>query len=312
MTTPGNSILPAGVTKVIGSPLSGVGKEADRQFTLADVDPIGRSEVMIYGPVKAGKTVLAATFPPPFRWLAADGQTSLKSLRWAVKEGKSSITDPATQLVGYVPFEEMNGSYPKGDPMAFNRAIEMIGHWFSPGEVEKWEGGTLVLDGATEMSEWAMYQGLSLNVKLPDTKKPLSTSDKINRQAKARILTGQQDYKSAMALFEGMIQDVRSDCAKFNRNLVLICHEWTDTDDEGNVLRYQPLLIGQLRERLGKAFDDIWYIQTFAGVKGPEPKLLMQGDARHVGGTRWGSIMAATEDPDYRLMIAKVKKYHGL
>jgi hypothetical protein len=47
--------------------------EVSKIYSLEDVDPIGRTEVLIYGPPGGCKTSLTATFPPPFRWIDADG-----------------------------------------------------------------------------------------------------------------------------------------------------------------------------------------------------------------------------------------------
>lgn len=301
-------------TKVVGppSPVALRGEQL-KQYTLADVDPIGRTEVIIYGAPKAGKGVLASSFPPPFRWLAADGTTCLKSVRWAMMAGKSSIKNAATDLVAYTPHEDADkGVYPS-KATAYNKMVEMIQFWFSPGEVEKWEGGTLVLDSATEISEWTLNFGLDLNGQLPKPEKPLSTSHALNVRAKARIISGQQDYKSAMALFEGFLSDVRVECARHNRNLVVICHEWTEDreadDGTTTIVRYRPLLIGQLRERVPKSFDDIWHVEM---MNGKEVRLSVHGDPRHVAGTRWGQVPDLAKDPDYRRMIEKVRAFHGI
>lgn len=285
----------------------------DQQRTLESVDPIGRTEAMPYGPPGGGKTVLASTFPPPFRWIAADGETSLKSVRWAFKEGLTSLTS-MKDLVFYVPQEDYGkgeGGYPSV-AKAFNRMTDMIDFWFSPAEVSKWQ--TLVIDSATELNEWALNLALGLNRELPNTNKPLSVSHDVNKKAKARILTGQQDYKSAMALFEGWLYDVRVECAKHNKNLVVICHEWTETaeretDGSEIVLRYRPLLIGQLRDRIVKSFDDVWHVSM---RNGKEVEVMVHEDARHIAKTRWGQILKGMQPPDYRKMLAEVKKYHGL
>ena len=284
---------------------------ADQQFSLADIDPIGRSEVLIYAPPGGGKTVLAATFPPPFRWLAADGKTCLKSVQWAWKQGLTSIKDPATDLIGFAPTEVMKDALVV-DAVAFDHACDMIDHWFSPAEIVKWKGGTLVIDSGTTLDEWTLNKGLVQNSILPDPKKPLSRSHEINKKAMARIITGEQDYKSGMGLFYGFIQEVRVECAKHEVNLVLLCHEWTERSEEGNVISYRPLLTGQLRERISKDFDDIWYVEKLHGVRGPEFSVMAHGDPRHLGKSRWGTILDRTEPADFRQIIKKVKDFHGI
>lgn len=286
--------------------------ELDKQFSLADVDPIGRTEALIYGPPKSGKTVMASTFPAPFRWVAADGATCIKSLWWAMKTGLSTIRDPKTDVVAYVPQEDFaRGLYPD-TAKAFNRMTDMIDFWFSPGEVDRWQ--TLVLDTATEVNEWAMNMGLDLNSQMPTAAKPLSGSHTINKKAKLRIISGQQDYKSAMALFESFITDVRMQCARHGKNLVLLCHVWLETEEDKErgikrIVSYDPLLLGNLRQRFAKAFDDVWYMEVY---NGKEYKLLLHPDPTHNVGTRWGQVLDRTEPADYQKLIAKVRKYYGL
>lgn len=286
--------------------------EVGSLFTLADVDPVGRTEALIYGPPGSGKTVIAATFPPPFRWIAADGQNSLKSLRWSVKEGIASFSD-LSQLVGYAPAELVKGRY-IAKPQAFNQMTDMIDYWFKPAQVDSWQ--TLVLDSFTEINSWALDLGLDLNNQYPTATKPLSTSDKVNRQAMTRIITGQQDYKSAMGLIEGFLRNVRVECARHGKNLVIICHEWQDTAEgsDGSVVvtAVRPLLIGQLRDKVSKDFDDVWHMEKYNKGTGIELKVRMHGDNKTLAKSRWGTIMAREVDPDYRKMIAEVKKFHGL
>lgn len=307
MTAPqGGSILPGkGPAPTIGVPTQAA--EIGRQYTLADVDPIGRTEALIYGPPGCGKTVLASTFPPPFRWLDADN--GLKSIRWAYATGRTALTK-LEDLVAYRPTEALDGMYPNF-PKALDLACDMIAHWFSPGEVEKWN--TLVIDSATELNAWAIYKGLHLNGQYPTKNKPLSKSDEVNEQAKAMLVTGEQDYKSAMGLFMGVITDIRIDCAKFNKNLVLLCHEWKDFEETDNggqrLIACAPLLIGQLRTRIAKDFDDIWYMQVFNGT---EYKITATSSPTTVAKTRWGSIPDLMKEPDYRKILERVKAFHKI
>lgn len=310
----GNSVIGSSVILTPSTPTRltpAMAAEVGELFTLADVDPIGRSEVLIYGSPGSGKTVTAATFPPPFRWVAADGQSSLKSLRWAVKAGLASFTD-LTQLVAYAPAESIKGRY-IDKPRAFNQMTDMIDYWFKPEQVEGWS--TLVLDSFTEINSWALDLGLDLNNQFPTPNKPLSTSDKINRQAMTRIITGQQDYKSAMGLIEGFLRNVRVECAKHDKNLVILCHEWQDTaegqDGQTVVTAVRPLLIGQLREKVSKDFDDVWHMEKYSKAAGIEVKVRMHGDNKVLAKSRWGTVMPREVDADYRKMIAEVKKFHA-
>jgi hypothetical protein len=304
MTAPISTLTP---TKNIANERA----EVEKLFTLADVDPVGRTECMIYGAPGTGKTVFASTFPGPQRWISADGATSLKSIIWAIKAGKTALKDPK-DLVAYAPTEVPKGHY-IDTATAFNKMQDMIWYWFKPDQVDGWS--TLVLDSFTQINDWAMDLGLGLNTQYPTAAKPLSTSDAINRKAMTRLVVGQQDYKSAMGLIEGFLRNVRAECARHNKHLVILCHEHKDTAEGSNggevVVAITPSMIGQLRTKLVKDFDDVWYMEKYNESTGIKIKVNLNGSAKIVGKTRWGSIFTREQDPDYRTLIAEVKKFHG-
>lgn len=278
------------------------------EFTLDQVDPLGDIQVMLVSKPGGGKTVAAATFPPPFRWVAADGQNALKSVVWAFKAGLTSMTDPK-QLVGYAPVEIPDKGTYVANPRAFNDMCDHVDRWFQKGEIDKWRGGTLVLDSMTTINGWAMNLGLVVNKKFPSESKPLSGSHAINEKAKARIVTGQQDYKTSMAHVEGWLQDLRASCMKEKVNLVILCHEMAETDDDGNVLTYLPMLDGQLRTRVPKDLDDVWWVVAY---NGKDFKFQVHSDPKHPAKTRWGQCLNREEPADFRLLLKKVKEFHGI
>lgn len=284
--------------------------QVDQLKTLDEVNPVGRNEVMLYSPPGGGKTVMAGTFNPPFRWIAADGENSLKSLRWAFKAGITSFKD-LKELVFYAPTEVVKGRY-IGPAQAFNLMTDMIDYWFKPEQVDSWQ--TLVLDSFTEINTWALDLGLGLNTQYPKPDKPLSTSDAINRKAMTRLVTGEQDYKSAMGLVEGFLRNVRIECAKHDKDLLVLCHEWQDysEDKDGNrvITAIQPAMIGQLRTKIVKDFDDVWHLEKYSRAGGLEIMADMQGDSKVIAKSRWGTIMPRSVPADYRAIIAEVKKFH--
>lgn len=310
MTTPEK--VTATPTIKLATPSTSRKSDASDELTLADIDPVGRMEAMLYGPPGSGKTVMAGTFPGPFRWI--DTGTEVKTLRWAIKEGRMSITDMKDIRI-FRPYEELDGQYPSrkaGAVSAFDKITDKMDFWFGA-DVANWE--TLVIDSFTDINEWSLNKGLYLNSTLPTKERPLSTSERVNQQAHFRILTGQQDYKSAMGLCDGLITDIRIECAKYNKNLVVNCHEYTEEreKDDGTteVVRYLPLLIGQLRTRLPKSFDDVWYCRVDSSVTPIKATVQMLPDPRHYAKTRWGTIVKREEPSDFRELIKKVRAYHN-
>jgi len=275
-------------------------------YSLEDVEVLGPGGYVIYGEPGSGKTVLWSTFTPPFRVI--DGDYGLKSLHWAFKSGKSALHCAGRHCIeAYRPIEK--DTYPV-QPEALDRMCDMIAHWFSPAEVNNWQ--TLVIDSATEANMWAIYKGLHLNGQLPKPEKSLSVSDSINERAKSLVLTGQQDYKSAEGLFMGAITDIRVDCAKYGKDLVLVCHQWNDTEEKDGVVRIigsRPWLIGQLRTRIVKDFDDVWHTQMY---NGKDCRIQMHESPTIIAKTRWGSIPEIEKDMDYRKMMERVRAFHGI
>ena len=292
--------------------------EISELFTLADVDPVGRFEGLIVGVPGSGKTVVASTFPSPFRWIAADGKTCIKSVRWAYKAGLTSLTDPKN-LVAYTPAEEVKSGHYAENATAFNKMTDMIDYWFSEKDVDNWEGGTLVIDSASEVNEWTMNLGLNINGANPTPNKPLSKSHEINKAAGLKIVSGQQDYKSSMALFESWLSDVRKECAKHNRNLLILCHEYEEDeailDGQGNatggrrITGVKPALHGALRDRIPKSMDDVWFMRAY---NGRDFKVQLHADSTRQAKTRWGQVVNKEEPADYRQIIKKVREFHGL
>jgi hypothetical protein len=285
--------------------------ELDKQFTLESVSPVGPFQAVFFGPPGTGKTTAAATLPSPFRWIDADGGNGLKTLRWAQKAGLTTLKDlTAESLIAYKPAEEFEEGYVK-DPKALDKMADMTNHWFKPTERDKWQ--TLVIDSITEVNMWCIYKGLHLNGQLPTHAKPLSKSDEINEKAKTMLLTGEQDYKSAQGLFIGWLTEVRLHCTKYEKNLICTAHEWRDEveKEDGSMMvrSVAPWLIGQLRNRIAKDFDDVWYFQLF---NGKEVKVQVQESPTVKAKTRWGQIVGPAEGPDYRVILEKVKKFHGI
>ncbi len=306
----GMSKLPPGPTPI--TRMDNRTPEIEAIFTLADVDPFGRTEALIWGPPGTGKTVIASTFPPPFRWIDADG--GLKSLRWAFKAGKTSLTK-LEDLVAYRPIDK-EGRYIE-NPDAFNKVLDMITFWFTEDERDSWN--TLVIDSWSALNIWALNLGLSLNFVLPKKEKPLSKSHGINLQAAARLIIGQQDYKSAQALLDDAVEQIRIECATHNKNLVMIAHEWTETSETTNqsgekskrIVGYKPALIGNLREKITKDFDEVWAMRAYSKAGAVDIKAQMHKDNMRYAKTRWGSMLDYEEEPDYRTMMKKVREFHS-
>lgn len=281
-------------------------------YSLADVDPIGSQfEALFYGAPKTGKTCMAAQWiRPPFRWLDADG--GLKSVRWAVKEGLTQIKDLNKDLIAARPIEQQDDATGYRKAEAFDKTCDIIDHWMNK-DRDNWN--TLVIDSFTEINEWAISKGLVLNASLPSENRPLSGSHKINLKARTRLIVGQQDYKSAQGLCSDFLNDTRVDCTKYGKDLIVICHRWTEEERDEHtgsrrVIAYMPLLIGQLRERMTTAFNDIWYFEMRRGTKGPECHIQFHADAKKYAGTRWGNCLNVTEPAIMKDIIAKVKTYH--
>lgn len=244
-----------------------------KMTTLADFTPSDYIHALVYGAPGSGKTVFAHTFPRT-RTLDLDG--GMGSVAWAIREG---IIDKKLEDIVYETIKETD--LKKGvvqSASALDWATDTLDKWLE--ERDEWD--TLIVDSATALNELVINKGLEANAKLG-----LSKSKAQAKTMGIRVMK-MQDWGAGMNLFSQFIEWIRSDLQ--DKNIVVVCHEYQNTDDAGNLIRVEPALIGQLRQRVAKDFGEVYHAEVTGSKDKPKFQLLTTQASRYVSKSRLGCL----------------------
>lgn len=248
----------------------------------------GPLQVLIYGAPGSGKTVLAHSFPRP-RTLDLD--RGVRSVINAVESGL--IPKPLMWQYETVLETDFSAYGRVKKATAFDQACKTVDRWLvAP---EEWD--TLIVDSLTSLNQFAINKGIE-NMDSLGLSKSMQQSNKVDMQ-----VVKLQDYGGAMMLINHMLDWLRG----LDKNLVCIAHEYEQTNKEGSVIRRQPLLIGQLRQRIIKDFDEVWY-SRIQGIRDSR-KFITQtaGDNTVVAKSRLGCFKAQEEFLTYDRILATLE-----
>lgn len=240
-------------------------------------------QVFMFAPYKAGKTV-ASHFMPRTRTL--DFDNGMQSVEWAIRKG---IIPKSLNEIAY---ETMASSAIK-DKDFLDRALNQVWKWVEEEDIpdEKWDRpypklwDTLVVDSMTPVNDSSITLALSENNRLGLSK---SWKDwQISEQHPLRVRpTRVQDYGAAASLEKDFIQELR----KLPKNLVVTAHERVEMDEDGNVRKVEPALVGQARMTVPALFDEVWYMRVEGARSNPKFVMQTSPDNLHRCGSRLGCL----------------------
>lgn len=236
---------------------------------------IKRLQVIIYGPPGKSKTVSAHSMP---NTRTIDFDDGMQSVEWAIRSG--TIKKEAHEIV----YETIVPAKAKADSiMMLDQATDAIDDWLKDEGVPKDEWAnyccgkyeldrpypqfwdTLIIDSASGLNEASIIKGLHENNRL-GLSKSWESWKKGHTVRPMRL----QDWGSAGYLQARFIEE----CRALDKNLVVICHEYQNTDDAGNIISTDPSMIGKNRQDVTKVFDEVWYAFT-EGTR-TDPKFRIQ------------------------------------
>lgn len=259
--------------------------------TLAD-SKLDRFRGLFYGPPGSWKTVFAHAFP---KTRTLDFDDGMASVLWAIKTG--IIQKDPSEVVFETILEGGRGKYGQVvKASALDVACDVLDGWLKD---DSWE--TLVIDSGSSLSDCALNKGLEENARLS-----LSKSREQSKLAGFRVMR-MQDWGAGASLFQQFIDWCRS----LDRNLILVCHEYQLTDEEGAVIQIEPLLIGQLRQRIGKDFGEVWHFALEGSRQDRKARIQTVSGGRCVAKSRLGCL-DPVESADFAAIRRKVATFYGV
>jgi hypothetical protein len=264
---------------------------------------VKRLNLLLYGPPGTAKTLNAHTLP---RTRTLDFDDGMQSVEWAIRKGL--IKRPLSEIV----FKTI-----LPDPTDFkstaviDEASDTLDDWIRDEDIspEEWDKpypqfwDTLIIDSGSSLTDAAIIKALSENHRLGVSK----SWELLRGKGIGVTPMRQQDWGSAASLFQKFINNARA----YGKNVVLICHEYSETDDEGVLLSIDPLLIGQLRQKIPKDFDEVWYAHVKGARDKPEYLFQTTPDPRHHLRSRLGCL-DPVEKADFGAIKKKIAKFYGI
>lgn len=259
-----------------------------------------RLQLLIWGPPGTWKTVNAHHLP---RTRTLDLDNGLQSVEWAVLAGKLDKTLEEIVYRTILPPHDLDDKKNK----VLQEAQDQLDFWLAEEDIppEEWDRpyeqfwDTLVVDSLSALTEASIIHGLRENNRLG-----MSHSWENMERGGVRPMKV-QDWGAASILFMKFIHH----CRNSGKNLVLIAHEYADTDSEGGIIAYQPKVIGQLRQDLPKDFDEVWYARIKGTKNDAKGIFQTQPDPLRRLRSRIGCLNPE-EEADFSKIKKKIAKFY--
>lgn len=251
-----------------------------------------------------------------------DFDDGLQSVEWAILAGK--IEKALNEIV----YETILGDKSSGKA-AINMlqyAIDVVDKWIEEEDIpeEEWEDycekehgfvypqfwDTLIIDSATFMKGGAIdlalkeNNRLDLSKSLKDSKKGLKKKD-LERGLYVHPMRI-QDWGSARQLFQKAVKQWKM----LGKNLIIIAHEYAETDDTGRVIEVLPSFIGKDRGEIPAMFDDVWNSKLKRRKGELEVVFRTEPDNKRPLKTRFGCL-DSEEEADFTKIREKIAKFYG-
>lgn len=266
-------------------------------------EKIKRLHVLYYGPPKTAKTVIAHGMP---RTRTLDFDNGMQSVEWAIKKGV--LKKPMDEIVYATILPPDNEK--TGTPV-LDQAMEVLDAWIEDEDIppEEWDKpypqfwDTLIIDSSSPLTDASITLGLKENSRLKLSNSWSGYGGKVTQVRAMR----QQDWGAASFLFQKFINH----CRGLGKNIIVIAHEYHNTDDEGNLISIDPLVIGQLRQKLPGSFDEVWYATKEGTRQDPHYLIQTTPDPKRNLGSRLGCL-DPVEGADFMKIKQKIAAFYDV
>ena len=201
---------------------------------------------LIIGEPGSGKTTVALTAPKPIVVLDIDNKLhKMDSAKPLIKSGdiiQWAIDEPLSMmgLTRLATSKNEHGKEPKviqQQPRGYIKFVEYVDKLVaSKGVVDGRKIGTVVLDTYTTLTEHLKRLILACNEKLNMTMPLYGT-----------LLTNYEEINNTL---------LRLPC-----NVIFLCHQKVDKDELTGKISYRPHIEGQMADKIGKDFEEMYYMQ---------------------------------------------------
>lgn len=256
------------------------------------------SKIVLVSKPGVGKTWWAGGWPKP--------------TVFSVDPGGARTYLKAPDKFGHVEFFDYsldNKRFPTAFNKATSHAIELAKKWKKDGESYD---RTMVIDSMSFLNK------LAINKAKPWYKSKNRTKAVGEEIEHFQRVPDTLDYRVAMAFVEDFLSEI---CAIHPLRLIVTCHEYSLYDkivlpdgstETGDVKEILPSVIGQLRERLGTYFDEVWQmtVAKLPDSTGNRKRTIhVLPTLKFTTKSRWEGIFPASLEADADEIIKRVEEH---
>jgi hypothetical protein len=236
---------------------------------------------LLVGPPGAGKTTAAATAPSPVLFLDMDNKLhKMDNLQEKIKSG---------QIVQWTPDERLF----KGKLSAFVQGATNPQAKFTQQRAKGYQKLAEVIDELEEKG--GVYNGKMFNTIVLDSftsveehlKRLLMSANgvtTISQPLWGTVLTNYENLLNSLLNLKGV-------------NIIIIAHQKPNKDELTGVITYTPLISGQMKDKIGKDFEEVYYLEkTIKGDKAVYEMLTVGNTQKQC---RTSKQLEARVEPDF-------------
>jgi hypothetical protein len=201
--------------------------------------------LLLIGPPKAGKTVFATCFPDP--WILDCDNNIAGALRYHQSQGC-----PLTDFWYDDPQVDDTTEKSRDPKNRWSFCMKAI-----VDAIRAPEPKTIIVDGLSLLAAYLEAHLLANSQQGNGMKDLIIAGEKVMNQSHWN------PFKSNMMRFVMA-------CRSAGKPFIMTCHETTETNEDGNVIAYRPLISGQLRGNLAGLFTDCWRLETTVVAANPK------------------------------------------